>query len=80
MELGVQNVDSMLSDMREISKLPYNSLSGVIIVLRMLYVCRVTITGNLDVTWGYLWAAGFSAVPAVFLKLVTTYFDTLLSV
>ncbi len=33
----------------------------------MLYVFRDTITGNLDVTWGYLWAAGFSAVPAVFL-------------
>ena len=34
----------------------------------MNVICmQVTITGNLDETWGYLLAAGFSAVPAVFL-------------
>ena len=41
----------------------------------MLYVCRVTITGNLDVTWGYLWAAGFSAIPAVFLVTFVSEYD-----
>ncbi len=35
--------------------------------LWIVNVCRVTIAYNLEVIWGYLLAAEFSAVPAVFL-------------
>ena len=59
----------MVRDRRKISKWQNNTASGLIIVLRIINVHRVTIAYNLDVIWGYLLAAGFSAVPAVFLVL-----------
>ncbi len=54
-------------------KWPKTSPSGLITILSIVNVCTVTTASNLDLIGGYLLAAWFSAVPAVFLVLCASF-------
>ena len=64
---GVRKFGLMIRDRRKYPKWPNNSPTGLITLLCILNACRVTTAWTLDVIGGYLLAAGFSAVPVVFL-------------